>query len=142
MFDFVDLSLLAAISASSSYEDFASTYGPGPFSLGPAPTIDNDIPYYFNEDSPYFNTATAKYRRLQDTVPITTQDREHDGTYTSSNGLYAGRPPISNAIGVELGLATQDADSNTTQRTGIGFYIRSDHLCNKRYDASVKVQVA
>ena len=67
-----------------------------------------------------------------------------DQSTESSSGteaacFYASGAPVANAIGAELGVVTRDKDSGAVQRTGIGFYVRSDHLCNNTYFGNVPV---
>lgn len=64
------------------------------------------------------------------------QIRENTESYADLGPVYAAPTPVANAWGAELGFVTKDEKAGTVQRTGFGFYIRSDHLCNKKYDLS------
>lgn len=62
------------------------------------------------------------------------QVREDTESYADLGPVYAAATPVANAWGAELGFVTKDEKAGTVQRTGFGFYLRSDHLCNKKYD--------
>jgi hypothetical protein len=66
------------------------------------------------------------------------QAREANKAYTDFGFAYASQSPVANSIGAEVGIVTRDEKTNTVQRTGIGFYLRSDHLWNQRFDAAVE----
>ena len=85
---------------------------------------------------------SAKQQALENASYELNQAREANDGYTNLGPLYVSAAPVANSLGAELGFSTTDEKTNTVQRTGIGFYIRSDHLCNKSYDANVKVAVA
>jgi hypothetical protein len=144
MFETLALTFFAVVGASTMYNDVASAVplGTQDSDDDSKPYANNDIPYHYQQDTKYFNTPGHQQRRLQDSIEVAAQDRETNNQYLGSNGLYASGSAIENSFGVELGVATHDKTTNSTQRSGLGLYIRSDHLCNKRYDTSVKVTVA
>lgn len=81
----------------------------------------------------------SNQRLLEEAKDIHGQVRENSGAYTEAACFYASGAPVANAIGAELGVVTRDKDSGAVQRTGIGFYVRSDHLCNNTYFGNVPV---
>jgi hypothetical protein len=86
--------------------------------------------------------VSAKQQAMENASYELNQAREANDGYNNLGPLYVSAAPVANSLGAEFGFSTTDEKTNTVQRTGIGFYIRSDHLCNKRYDANVKVPVA
>lgn len=64
------------------------------------------------------------------------QVREDTDAYADLGFVYAATAPVANSWGAELGVVTKDKESGTVQRTGFGFYFRSDHLCNDKFDLS------
>lgn len=64
------------------------------------------------------------------------QVREDTDAYADLGFVYAATAPVANSWGAEVGVVTKDKESGTVQRTGFGFYFRSDHICNKKYDLS------
>ena len=81
----------------------------------------------------------SNQRLLDEAKDIHGQVRENSGAYAEAACFYASGAPVANAIGAELGVVTRDKDSGAVQRTGIGFYVRSDHLCNNTYFGNVPV---
>ena len=81
----------------------------------------------------------SNQRLLEEAKDIHGQVRENSGAYTEAACFYASGAPVANAIGAELGVVTRDKDSGAVQRTGIGFYVRSDHLCNNTYFGNVPI---
>ena len=67
------------------------------------------------------------------------QDREDLQGYAEAGIFYGSASPVPNSFGAELGVVTKDEKTGTVQRTGFGFYFRSDHICNKKYDGNVPV---
>ena len=63
------------------------------------------------------------------------QALETNGHYHDWGFVYAAPAPIANAIGAELGLMQRDDKTMTVQRTGIGFYLRSDHVSDIKLNA-------
>jgi hypothetical protein len=49
---------------------------------------------------------------------------------------YIAGAPIPNAIGAEIGVVSQHSRTKQIQRTGVGFYIRADHMANSEIDYS------
>lgn len=83
-------------------------------------------------------------RRQQETelrmeIDAVMQAREDLGGYSEVGPFYGAAAPVPNSFGCELGVATRDEKTGTVQRTGFGFYFRSDHLCNKKFDGNVPV---
>ncbi|QPN61981.1 hypothetical protein [Synechococcus sp. CBW1004] len=81
----------------------------------------------------------SNHRLLEHAKDLHNQAREDSRSYAEGGCFYASSTPIANALGAELGIVTRDAQSGAVQRTGLGFYIRSDHLCNHTYDGNVPV---
>lgn len=50
--------------------------------------------------------------------------------------FYGSATPVANALGAEIGVVTKDEKTNKVQRTGVGLYIRSDHMADVKYDCS------
>ena len=63
-----------------------------------------------------------------------TQALENNGHYKDWGFVYAAPAPIANAIGGEIGVMQRDDETKTVQRTGIGFYLRSDHVASQQLD--------
>jgi serine protease inhibitor ecotin len=63
------------------------------------------------------------------------QALETNGHYHDWGFAYAAPAPIANAIGAELGFMQRDNETMTVQRTGIGFYLRSDHVSDVKFNA-------
>ncbi|MCE2835936.1 MAG: hypothetical protein LW834_21795, partial [Cyanobium sp. 49614_E6] len=79
--------------------------------------------------------AVAKATRELETVRFA-QQRELTGSYSDFGCFYHGHSPVANSIGLELGVVTKDEQAGTVQRTGFGFYLRSDHLADSTLDCS------
>lgn len=77
--------------------------------------------------------------QLEGEVDALQQAREDLNAYTEAGPFYGAAAPVPNSIGCELGVVTRDEKTGTVQRTGFGFYLRSDHICNKKYDGNVQV---
>lgn len=78
--------------------------------------------------------ARNNERRLEEVFDNTAQERELYGGYAEAGPFYAAKAPVANAIGAELGVVTRDRTSGTLQRSGIGFYIRSDHFLGHTFE--------
>jgi hypothetical protein len=63
------------------------------------------------------------------------QALESNGHYKDWGFVYAAPAPIANAIGGEIGFMQRDDKTMTVQRTGIGIYLRSDHIFSAKLDA-------
>jgi hypothetical protein len=61
------------------------------------------------------------------------QRLEDLGAYAEAGIFYAGKSPIANSLGAELGVVTRDEKTGKVQRSGVGFYLRSDHMCQLPY---------
>jgi hypothetical protein len=61
---------------------------------------------------------------------------ESTGHYQDLGCFYAASTPVPAAFGAEIGVVTKDEKTMKVQRTGIGFYIRSDHMANTEIDYS------
>jgi len=64
----------------------------------------------------------------------TGQCLESNGHYAELGCFYAAPAPVANSFGAELGVVTRDTKAGTVQRTGIGFYIRSDHAADVKFN--------
>jgi hypothetical protein len=64
----------------------------------------------------------------------TAQCLETNQHYADLGCFYAGKAPVANSFGAELGVVTRDEKTGTVQRTGIGFYIRSDHAADVKFN--------
>ena len=84
---------------------------------------------------PVKGKAVAKATRELETVRFA-QQRELTESYSDFGFLYHGHSPVANSIGLELGVVTKDEQAGTVQRTGFGFYLRSDHLADASFDSS------
>lgn len=78
----------------------------------------------------------SKERAFEQALDDMGQLRE-DGGYAEAGPFYASKAPVANAIGGELGIVTKDAKTGEVARTGIGFYIRSDHMFGNTYTGTV-----
>jgi hypothetical protein len=63
------------------------------------------------------------------------QALETNGHYKDWGFVYAAPAPIANAIGGEIGFTQRNNETMTVQRTGIGIYLRSDHVFSAKLDA-------
>ena len=79
--------------------------------------------------------AVVKATRELETVRFA-QQRELTESYSDFGFLYHGHSPVANSIGLELGVVTKDEKTKQVQRTGFGFYLRSDHLADASFDSS------
>ena len=61
---------------------------------------------------------------------------ETTGHYQDLGCFYAASTPVPASFGAEIGVVTKDEKTGAVQRTGIGFYIRSDHMADVKYDCS------
>ncbi len=78
--------------------------------------------------------ARNNERHLQETFDNAGQDRENYGGYAEAGPFYASKAPVANSVGAELGVATRNEKTGTVQRSGIGFYIRSDHFFGHTFE--------
>lgn len=78
--------------------------------------------------------ARNNERHLEEAFDNTAQERELHKGYAEAGPFYASKAPVANAIGTELGVVTRDKQSGTLQRSGIGFYIRSDHFFGHTFE--------
>ena len=78
--------------------------------------------------------ARNNERHLQETFDNASQDREERGGYAEAGPFYASKAPVANAVGAELGVVTRDEKTGTVQRSGIGFYVRSDHFFGHTFE--------
>lgn len=53
---------------------------------------------------------------------------EDHGHYHDLGCFYAAGAPIANAAGAELGIVTTDGKTGEVRRSGIGLYLRCDHM--------------
>jgi len=63
------------------------------------------------------------------------QALETNGHFNDWGFVYAAAAPVANAIGGEIGFMQRDDKTMTVQRTGIGIYLRSDHIFSAKLDA-------
>ena len=84
---------------------------------------------------PVKGKAVAKATRELETVRFA-QQRELTESYSDFGFVYHGHSPVANSIGLELGVVTKDEKTKQVQRTGFGFYLRSDHLADASFDSS------
>lgn len=84
-------------------------------------------------------TRKANGHKLEACLDEHGQVREDTDAYADLGFVYAATAPVANSWGAELGVVTKDKENGTVQRTGFGFYFRSDHLCNKKYDGKVEL---
>jgi hypothetical protein len=78
--------------------------------------------------------ARHNERQLEEAFDNLAQARESNAGYAEAGPFYASKAPVANAIGGEIGVVTKDDKAGTVQRTGIGFYIRSDHFYGHTYE--------
>jgi hypothetical protein len=103
--------------------------------------VDNDTPETPDTDNtktteaPAKGKAVVKATRELETVRFA-QQRELTESYSDFGFLYHGHSPVANSIGLELGVVTKDEKTKQVQRTGFGFYLRSDHLADASFDSS------
>ena len=97
----------------------------------------NATPARWDESRDDFHDPLWQWARLDDTKQDVAQQRETSNTYTELGPLYASAAPVAGSVGAELGIVTRDNQANTVQRTGAGFYLRSDHLLNQRWNTAV-----
>lgn len=86
----------------------------------------------FNESDPDFHTEHYQWARQYLTEHNVAQLREDHNAYGQLD-LYFAKVPIANAIGFEFGCISDRPTPTTVQRSGFGFYIRSDHAFNKSF---------
>jgi hypothetical protein len=67
------------------------------------------------------------------------QAREDLQTYADAGVFYAAKTPVANSIGAEIGVVTKDDKTGKVQRSGLGFYLRSDHICQLPYYGKVAI---
>lgn len=58
---------------------------------------------------------------------------ESRNAYKDAGPLYAG-VNVMGDLGVEIGFSTGSADKKNLQRSGIGIYIRSDHIAHRNVE--------
>lgn len=58
------------------------------------------------------------------------QAREDLSSYAEAGVFYASQSPVANSVGGEVGIVTRDEKTGEVRRSGVGFYMRSDHMCN------------
>lgn len=63
---------------------------------------------------------------------------EAAGHYTDAGVFYAATSPMAASVGAELGIVTRDEKTGKTQRSGVGFYLRCDHLAKIEHDGCTK----
>lgn len=85
-----------------------------------------------NNIKPMPTKDRSKERAFEQALDDMGQLRE-DGGYAEAGPFYACKAPVANAIGGELGIVTKDAKTGEVARTGIGFYVRSDHMFGNTY---------
>ena len=95
-----------------------------------APEASNDIKSTSTSDR-------ASKRAMEELLETHGQARELNNGYAEAGPFYASGAPVDNSFGCEFGVVTKDEKANTVQRTGVGFYLRSDHLLNRRYNTAV-----
>jgi len=78
----------------------------------------------------------ADTRAMEELLETHGQARELNNGYAEAGPFYASGAPVDNSFGCEFGVVTKDEKTGTVQRTGVGFYLRSDHLLNRRYDTT------
>ena len=100
----------------------------------------DQTPVQWDSSRDDFHSPCWQRARLNDTERSLAQQREFSADYAELGPLFVSTPPIANSIGLEVGFRSTDEEAKTVQRTSIGFYLRSDHLLNRRYD--IKVDVA
>lgn len=76
------------------------------------------------------------------TAPVNTTERELSigednltqaearSAYKSAGPLYAGLNVMGD-LGIEIGFATGSPDKKNVQRSGVGIYLRSDHIAHR-----------
>lgn len=74
-------------------------------------------------------------KKLEQIKADHSQALESSGHYNDWGFVYAAPAPIANAIGGEIGFMQRNDETMTVQRTGIGFYLRSDHIFDAKLDA-------
>jgi hypothetical protein len=79
----------------------------------------------------------ARQREAVDNARSTAaQALQNNGHYHDFGCFYGSATPVANALGAEVGVVTKDEKTKKVQRTGVGFYIRSDHMADVKYDCS------
>jgi hypothetical protein len=106
--------------ASSSYEELAS---------------DPDYSFVWDPDHPWFNMPLSRWARCHETNKFMAEQRESHGTYTDLGPFYASATPVANSVGAEFGIVTRDSKTDEACRTGIGIYLRSDHIFSAKLNA-------
>lgn len=74
-------------------------------------------------------------KKLEQIKADHSQALESSGHYNDWGFVYAAPAPIANAIGGEIGFMQRNDETMTVQRTGIGIYLRSDHIFDAKLDA-------
>ncbi len=64
------------------------------------------------------------------------QTLEDNRQYNEAGPFYAGNAPLAGSAGFEVGVVTRNKDTGKVQRTGLGLYVRSDHLAKVQYNCS------
>jgi hypothetical protein len=94
-----------------------------------------DYSFIWDQEHPWFNMPLARWARCNETNKFMAEQRELHGTYADLGPLYASATPVANSVGAEFGIVTRDSKTNKTKRTGIGIYLRSDHIYRAKLDA-------
>lgn len=105
-----------------------------------APAVDNATvvePQQQQHQSPA--EQLAQRNRADEARLAFGQQREDLNSYAEAGIFYAAKPPVANSLGAEMGFATRDNKTGQVQRSGLGFYLRSDHMCNLPYYGKVNI---
>jgi len=108
------------------------------------PAVDSEAVKHANEAPRAANNAAAVLKwaaapgAVDEGLKAHGQLLESNGHYKDLGFCYAAPAPVANAIGGEVGVVTKDEKTGTVQRTGVGLYIRSDHMADYKYASSGK----
>jgi len=96
---------------------------------------DPDYSFIWDPEHPWFNMPLTRWARRNETNKFMAEQREAHGTYTDLGPFYASATPVANSVGAEFGIVTRDSKTNKARRTGVGIYLRSDHIFNAKLNA-------
>ena len=89
-----------------------------------------------NEDFAKLQQQARQKSTIEASLASAAQALETNQHFAELGCFYGGAAPVANSFGAEIGVVTKDDKTNTVQRTGVGFYIRSDHARNIEFDLS------
>ena len=106
-----------------------------------AQTDDNTMPKATPAPARQSSAARTVERRNQATEAKLAygQMRQDNGDYAEAGCFYAAASPVANSVGGEVGFHTRDDKTGEVYRSGIGLYLRSDHLCKLPFIGEVDI---